>query len=143
MQTVLRFLAIYCLAKSSHKGYSRKNLNRRSRGHNFWKKTPGIFRFVTFTLGNFRQKSFTLGNSTKLCYTHWSFQGQNPRPMEFHISSGLPQQISLLFVLTPGISTFYLFRSVPLLRNTMSSITLFEFFSGIAPYSYLLKIESC
>ena len=50
MQTVLRFLAIYCLAKRSSIGYSRKNPNRRCWGHTFWKKTPGIFRFVVLPL---------------------------------------------------------------------------------------------
>ena len=50
MQTVLRFLAIYCLAKRSYMSYSRKNPNRKGWGHNFWKKTPGIFRFVTLPL---------------------------------------------------------------------------------------------
>ena len=59
MQTVLRFLAIYCLAKRSYMGYSRKNPNKRGWGHNFWKKTPGIFRFVT-TLGNPRQNEASL-----------------------------------------------------------------------------------
>ena len=82
MQTVLRFLAIYCLDKRSYMDYSRKNLNRRGWGHNFWKKTPGIFRFVTLPLEVLGKMKLTPGNSTKLCYTYWNFQGQKPRPME-------------------------------------------------------------
>ena len=55
MQIVLRFLAIQLascilLAKRSHMGYSRKNPNRRVENIIFWKKTPGIFRFVTLPL---------------------------------------------------------------------------------------------
>ena len=50
MKTVLRFWAIYCLAKRPYLGYSRKNPNRTGWGYNFWKKAPGFFRFVTLPL---------------------------------------------------------------------------------------------
>ena len=86
MQTVLRFLAIYSLAKRSYIiwyiDYSRKIPNKRGWGHNFWKKTPGIFRFVTLPLEVSDKMKLIPGNSTKLCYTHCNFQGQNPRPIE-------------------------------------------------------------
>ena len=104
MQTVLRFSAIYCLAKRSYMGYSRKNPNKRGWGHNFWKKTPGIFKFriCHFTLGNSRQSKMKLHpseNSTKLYYSHWKFQGQKPRPMEFHVISNLDYPSKFLFFL--------------------------------------------
>ena len=82
MQTVLKFLAIYCLTKRSYMDYFRKNPNRKGWGHNFWKKTPGIFRLVTLPLEVPDKMKLIPGNSTKLCYTHWNFQGQKPRPME-------------------------------------------------------------
>ena len=42
--------------------------------------------------------SFFPGNSTKLCYTHWNFQGQKPRPME------IPHDF---FLITNGSSTSF------------------------------------
>ena len=55
------------LAYAPELGYSRKNPNRVCWGNTFLKTTLEIF---------------TPGNSTKLCHTHWSFQGQKPRPMD-------------------------------------------------------------
>ena len=80
--------------------------------------------------------SFTQGNSTNLCYTHWNFHGQKPRPME------IPQYFLLItprnctsFLLTPEISTFYHFNTP---GNSMPSIPPVWNFSGIAQYMYTL-----
>ena len=136
MQTVLKFLAIYCLTKRSYMDYFRKNPNRKGWGHNFWKKNPGIFRLVTLPLEVPDKMKLIPGNSTKLCYTHWNFQGQKPRPME------IPHDF---FWITPVISTSFcidprkfhiLFIPVPLeISCPQSPVWIF---SGIAPYLPIL-----
>ena len=45
----------------------------------FFKRTTGIFSFVTLPLKFLRKQYFTPGKSTKLCYTIWKFQDQKPR----------------------------------------------------------------
>ena len=93
--------------------------------------------FVTLYHWKFKTKwSFTQGNSTNLCYTHWNFHGQKPRPME------IPQYFLLItprnstsFLLTPEISTFYHFNTP---GNSMPSIPPVWNFSGIAQYMYTL-----
>ena len=108
---------------------------------NFWKKTPGIFRIFTLP--------FEIPYKMKLL--PWKFHKIVFHPLEFprpkakthgipYISSGLPQQIPLLFVLTPGISSsFYLYIQCPLLGNSMPSTPLFGFISGIAHIVYWLN----
>ena len=79
--------------------YSRKNPNRGVWRHTFWKKTPGTFRFVTLLLEiSDKNEASTPGNSTKLCYTHWNYQGQKSRRME------IPHDF---FLITPGNSTSF------------------------------------
>ena len=49
----------------------------------FW-KSPLVFLDLSLYPWKFQTKwSFTPGNSNKSCHTHWNFQGQKPRPMEF------------------------------------------------------------
>lgn len=44
----------------------------------FFKRTTGIFSFVTLPLKFLRKQYFTPGNSTELYYTIWKFQDQKP-----------------------------------------------------------------
>ena len=131
MQTIFRFLAIYCLAKRSYKGYSRKNPNRRGWGQRVW----GPLEFSDLSLYPWKSQTkwnFTPGNSTNWCYTHRNFhQGQKPRPME------IPNDF---FWINPGNSTSFCIgpRKFHILfiqyRNFMSSTLPVWIFSGIAPY---------
>ena len=89
-------------------GHSRKNPNRKKGKNGKW---PLDFLYLSLYPWKFQTKwSFTLRNSTKLCYIHWNFRSEskNQDPWKFHIIfSGSPFEIPLLFLLTPGISTFY------------------------------------
>ena len=94
-------------------GYSRKN-PKRIRKRIYFSETPPLqFLYLSFYPQNFwRKQAFTTGNSAKLCDTSCNSKIKNQGPWKFHRSfSGPPLRISLLFYLTPGISTYSFFNS--------------------------------
>ena len=117
MQTILRFLVIYCLAKRSYMDNSRKNRNRRDWGHIFGKR-PLEFSDLSLYPRKFQTKWSLSLKIPQNCVTPIAISKvKSQDPWKFHmISSGLPQSIPLLLVLTPGISTFFLFSTLHVLN---------------------------
>ena len=64
----------------------------------FWKRPLEILDFSLYPCKLQTKWSFNSRNSTELCYTHWDFQDQKPRPMEF---------LHDFFWITPGNSTSF------------------------------------
>ena len=79
------------------------------------------FEVCHLTCKNFwRKQSFTPGKVSKVMLITWNFQRQKPRPWKLHmIFAQSPLEISFLFSLTPGFSTWSFFNNS---RNSMSSI---------------------
>ena len=132
-------MGVYCLAKRSYMDYSRKNPNRRGWGHSFYKKTPGIFRFVVLPLEIVGKMKLHPWKFHKIVLHLLEF----PRPKAK--THGNPHDffwftpvISTSFLLTPEIFAFFIY-SVPLLGSSTSSTPLFGFYSEITPYSFLNK----
>ena len=120
-------------------GHSRKNSNRK-KGKNG--KRPLEFLDLSFYCWKFQSKwNFTLGNSTKWYYIHWNFRSKTKNQdlsWKFHIIfSGSPFEILLLFLLAPGIFTFYFFNNPA--GTSMSSTSPVWMFSGIAHWKSLEK----
>ena len=111
----------------------------------FLEKDPWNFQICHFTLGNLGQNEASPLENPQNCVTPIGIlnKAKSQNPWKFHmISFGLLQKIPLLFLLTPGISSFYMFSEGTLI-NSMSSTSPVSIFFGIAPYlpSFLLKLS--
>ena len=102
-------------------GCSRKN--RRVWGHTFFKPSLEYFVYLLYPLEIPDKSKFRPNrNCSKLCYIPWKFQYQKPRP----------QEIPHNFFLVIAWKSICYFFDTP--GNSISSTSLFVFFSGIAQY---------
>ena len=127
-------------------GYSRKNPNNEVKNTLFWKKNPGIFRFITLPLEICEKTSFVPWKFCEMVQHPRNSKVKNQDPWKFHMNfSWTTLEIPLLFLIDPWnfhrlflqyLSKFYVLNPLPCLDFFWNSPICHSIFSSHLIYGW-------